>query len=139
MSCNHNCHSKAVKFGMIGELAFVFQGDRSDVPCNMISMLSARQLLRKRCHGFLAFVRDVEKEVDSLEQVPMVREYPNVFLEELPELPPNREVEFSIDVVPGNQTIFIPPYRMAPAELKGSCKSCWINVSSDPTPLLGVL
>lgn len=48
----------------------------------------------------------------------MVREFSDVFLEELPSLPLDREIEFSIDVVPGTQPISIPPYRMALAELK---------------------
>ena len=40
------------------------------------------------------------------------------FLEELPGLPPDREIEFGIDVPPGTQPISIPPYRMAPLELR---------------------
>ena len=48
----------------------------------------------------------------------MVREYEDVFPEELPGLPPPREIEFSIELVPGTQPISIPPYRMAPAEMK---------------------
>lgn len=99
-----------------GESTFVFQGDQSYVPCNMISMMCARQLLRKGCCGFFAFVRDIGTEVESLEQVSVVREYPDVFLEGLPELPPYRKIEFNIDMVPGTQPIFIPPYQMAPVE-----------------------
>ena len=48
----------------------------------------------------------------------MVREYENVFLEELPGLPPPQEIEFSIELVPGTQPISILPYWMAPAEMK---------------------
>ena len=44
--------------------------------------------------------------------------FPDVFLEELPGLPPDKEIEFCIDVVPGTVPISLPPYRMAPAELK---------------------
>ena len=44
--------------------------------------------------------------------------FPDVFPEELPGLPPDREIEFCIDVVPGTVPISLPPYRMAPAELK---------------------
>ena len=47
----------------------------------------------------------------------MVCEYPDVFPEELPGIPPDREVEFDIDLLLGTQPISIPPYRMAPAEL----------------------
>lgn len=62
----------------------MFQGSRSDVPCNMISMMNARWLLRKGCRGFLVFVRDVEKEGESPEQVHVVREFSYVFPEKLP-------------------------------------------------------
>jgi len=48
----------------------------------------------------------------------VVNEFSDVFSEDLPGLPPKREVEFGIDVIPGTQPISIPPYRMAPAELR---------------------
>ena len=48
----------------------------------------------------------------------MVCEFPDVFPEELPGLLPDREIEFCIDVVPGTDSISMPPYRMAPIELK---------------------
>ena len=47
----------------------------------------------------------------------MVREFPDVFPDEVPGLPPSREIEFSIDLVPGVGPVSIAPYRMAPAEL----------------------
>ncbi|WMV33026.1 hypothetical protein MTR67_026411 [Solanum verrucosum] len=54
----------------------------------------------------------------TLHSMPVVNEYPDVFPDELPGLPPIREIDFGIDVDPGTQPISIPPYRMAPAELK---------------------
>ena len=67
----------------------------------------------------MAFVL-VEAEGPELrvEDVPVVREFSDVFPEELPGLPPEREIEFAIEVQPGTDPISIPPYRMAPAELK---------------------
>ncbi|KAK5832835.1 hypothetical protein PVK06_016638 [Gossypium arboreum] len=53
-----------------------------------------------------------------MEQLSVVNEFTDVFPEELPGLPPDREVEFIIDVIPGTAPISITPYRMAPAELK---------------------
>ena len=50
--------------------------------------------------------------------MPGVCEFPDVFPEELPGLPPDREIEFCIYVVPGTDSISMPPYRMAPIELK---------------------
>lgn len=60
-------------------------------------------------------------EVDrtfKLQDIEVVREYQDVFPEEITRLPPEREVEFSIDLVPGTGPISIPPYRMASPELK---------------------
>ena len=54
----------------------------------------------------------------KVDDVPIACEFPDVFPEELPGLPPDREIEFCIDVVPGTAPISLPPYRMAPAELK---------------------
>ena len=54
----------------------------------------------------------------KLENVPVMREFPDVFLEDLPGLPPDRELEFEIEVLPGSAPIFIPPYRMALMKLK---------------------
>ncbi|CAN6447714.1 unnamed protein product [Victoria cruziana] len=50
-------------------------------------------------------------------EIPVVQEYADVFPEELPGLPPKREIEFTISLVPGVQPISKAPYRMAPAEL----------------------
>ncbi|KAA0047194.1 DNA/RNA polymerases superfamily protein [Cucumis melo var. makuwa] len=71
-----------------------------------------------RKEGILASVVDT-REVDvSLSSEPVVRDYPDVFPEELPGLPPHREVEFAIELEPGTVPISRAPYRMAPAELK---------------------
>ena len=48
----------------------------------------------------------------------MVNDFIDVFPEDLPGLPPDREIEFSIDLQPGTTSISKAPYRMAPAELK---------------------
>ena len=48
----------------------------------------------------------------------MVREFGDVFPKELPGLPPEREIEFSVELLPGTSPISIAPYRMAPTELK---------------------
>ena len=53
----------------------------------------------------------------SLEEVPVVNEYLDVFPEELPGMPPDRDIEFGIDLVPGTSPIAKGPYRMADPEL----------------------
>jgi hypothetical protein len=56
-------------------------------------------------------------EAKSIEDVPVVREYPDVFPEELPGMPPDRDIEFVIDLIPGTSPIAKRPYRMAAPEL----------------------
>ncbi len=68
--------------------------------------------------GYLAYVIDTEASEVKLEDIPMVREFPDVFPKELLGLPPDREVEFSIDLLPGTGPISKAPYRMAPTELR---------------------
>ncbi|XP_073363137.1 uncharacterized protein [Aegilops tauschii subsp. strangulata] len=54
----------------------------------------------------------------SLEEVPVVRDYPDVFPAELPGIPPDRYIEFLIDLIPGTGPITKRPYRMPPQELE---------------------
>ncbi|KAF3635714.1 putative Bifunctional inhibitor/lipid-transfer protein/seed storage 2S albumin superfamily protein [Capsicum annuum] len=54
----------------------------------------------------------------SLHSVPVVNEFPDVFIDDLPSVPPDREIDFGIDLVLDTHPISIPPYRIAPAELK---------------------
>ncbi|WJZ84253.1 hypothetical protein VitviT2T_003866 [Vitis vinifera] len=96
---------------------FSFEGKHVDKPLRMISTLRASSLLKRGCQGFLAYVVNEENDL-KLEDIPIVRDYLDVFLEDLPGLPPEREVEFTIDVAPGTTSISKAPYRMAPLELK---------------------
>ncbi|XP_070036765.1 uncharacterized protein [Nicotiana tomentosiformis] len=53
-----------------------------------------------------------------IESVPVVRDFPDVFSADLPGMPPDRDIDFGIDLFTGTQSISIPLYRMAPPELK---------------------
>ena len=61
---------------------------------------------------------DKRQEGTRLEDIPIVKEFPDVFPDDISGLPPDREVEFTIDLIPGTKPISIPPYRMAPVELR---------------------
>ena len=63
--------------------------------------------------GYLVHTVDSSMEKTKLDDVSMAREFPNVFLEDLDGLRPHRDVEFSIDLLPGAQPISKAPYRMA--------------------------
>ncbi|KAI3735871.1 hypothetical protein L6452_15393 [Arctium lappa] len=94
-------------------------GERRIGDIKVISMLKARRYLSKGCSAFLAYVLDASKEVKkTVKDVPIVCEYLDVFPDDLPGLPPDRQVEFRIDLVPGAAPIAKTPYRLAPAEMK---------------------
>ncbi|KAA3470734.1 DNA/RNA polymerases superfamily protein [Gossypium australe] len=78
----------------------------------------AARYVRKGCDVYLAYVPDKKVSESKIESAPVVCEYLDVFLEELPRLTPIREVEFAIELVLGTSPISIAPYRMAPIELK---------------------
>ncbi|WRX10270.1 Reverse transcriptase domain - like 10 [Theobroma cacao] len=96
----------------------VFIGECRVLPFCVISTLKAFKLVRKGYLAYLAHVNDISREEPKLENVPIVSEFPDVFLDKLPRLPPDREFEFTIDLLSGTAPISIPPYRMASIELK---------------------
>ncbi|GJV74091.1 putative reverse transcriptase domain-containing protein [Tanacetum coccineum] len=70
------------------------------------------------CELFLAQVNQKELKEKLLGDVPIIRDSPEVFPEELPGLPPPRQVEFRIDLIPGAAPVARAPYRLAPSEMK---------------------
>ena len=67
---------------------------------NVISAMQARRLIRKGCETFLALILDSKRGQVDVEKIPVVKEFPNVFLEELPGIHLEREVDLSIEIVP---------------------------------------
>ena len=94
------------------------QGILSELISKFISAMEARRFLRKGCEAFLALILDSKREQVNFENIHVIREFPDVFLEELSGIPPEREVDLYIEVVQGTSSIFRAPYRMAPIELK---------------------
>ncbi|XP_057518465.1 uncharacterized protein LOC130799384 [Amaranthus tricolor] len=84
----------------------------------MISSLRMKRLLRQGLPCYLCHVRRIEDKVMTLETVPVVNEFMDVFPDEIPGMPPTRDFEFTIDLVPGAGPISKAPYRMAPAEME---------------------
>ena len=74
-------------------------------------------MLRKGCQGYLAHVVMTEETHAHVEEVRVVRHFPNMFFDDLLGLPPDRELEFTIDLIPGTDLISLAPDRMAHAEL----------------------
>ena len=80
--------------------------------------MTTNKLLRKECEAFLASVVSLEGNSLELADISMVREFPNVLPEELSGLPTDREIEFSIDLIPDTRPIARAPYRIALVELQ---------------------
>ena len=113
-----DCRMKRVTLRTPSSEEVTFISERSNHLSNVISAATARKMVRKGCEAYLAYVIDMVKERPSVSNIPTVSDFPDLFPEELPGLPPQREIEFAIDVVPGAILASITPYRMAPAELK---------------------
>ncbi|KAL0543847.1 hypothetical protein IC582_018952 [Cucumis melo] len=121
LAVNHasiDCSRKEVTFNPPSMASFKFKGGGSKSLPQVISAIRASKLLSQGTWGILASVVDTREADVSLSSEPVVRDYPDVFPEELPGLPPHREVEFAIELEPGTVPISRAPYRMAPAELK---------------------
>ncbi|GJY68224.1 putative reverse transcriptase domain-containing protein [Tanacetum coccineum] len=88
----------------------------------VISCSKAQEYMAKGCQVFLAQISAKKEEDKSerkqIEDVQIVRDFPEVFPEDLPGLPPARPVEFQIDLIPGAAPVARAPYRLAPSEMK---------------------
>nr|GFB77129.1 putative reverse transcriptase domain-containing protein [Tanacetum cinerariifolium] len=104
----------------------IFQGNRDnqreESRLNIISCTKAPEYLSKGCDVFLAYITMKEAKDKSkgkrLEDVPIVRDFPEVFPEDFLGIPPTRQLEFQIDLVPGVSPVARAPYRLAPSEMK---------------------
>ncbi|GJY18340.1 putative reverse transcriptase domain-containing protein [Tanacetum coccineum] len=119
------CDEKIVRVPF-GRETLTFQGNgnnqKKESRLNIISCTKAQEYLSKGCDAFLAHITTKEAEDKSgekrLKDVPIVKDFPEVFPEDLPGIPPTRQVEFQIDLVPGVAPVARAPYRLAPSEMK---------------------
>ena len=84
----------------------------------MIFATTSKTMVRKGCEAYFAYVIDTKKADPSLLDNPTVCDYLDVFPKEISGFPPKKEIEFAIDVVPGDTPTSITLYRMALVELK---------------------
>ncbi|XP_077249182.1 uncharacterized protein LOC143888629 [Tasmannia lanceolata] len=113
------CFHKLVRFNILGEEEYTFEGVQHHRKIKLIAALQTQKLLNKRYEGYLAYVTEEDgKEELSMTDIPVVSEFLDVFSEDLTELPPHKKVDFTIDLELGTKPISKAPYRMAPTELK---------------------
>ncbi|GKF77846.1 hypothetical protein Tco_0230316 [Tanacetum coccineum] len=109
-----------------GNETLIVRGDGSDqgneTHLNIISCTKTQKYMLKGCPIFLAHVTTKETEDKSekkrLEDVLIIQKFPEGFLEDLPGLPPTRQVEFQINLIPGAAPVAQEPYRLAPSKMK---------------------
>ncbi|GJU02416.1 putative reverse transcriptase domain-containing protein [Tanacetum coccineum] len=117
------CDEKVVRIPY-GNEVLIIRGDNCDSrsKLNIISCTKTQKYIEKGCQVYLAQVTSKKAEDKSeerrLEDVPIIREFPEHFQRCGSELPPVRQVEFQIDLVPGAAPVARAPYRLAPAEMQ---------------------
>ncbi|GJZ90009.1 putative reverse transcriptase domain-containing protein, partial [Tanacetum coccineum] len=111
------CGEKVVRIPY-GNKTLIVEGDKGVSRLKVISCIKARKYVEQGCHLFLAHVTEKKSKEKRMEDVPVIHDFPEVFPEELPGIPPPRQVEFRIDLVPGAAPVARAPYRLAPSEMK---------------------
>ena len=81
----------------------IFFGEREILSTSLISVIQANKMLRKACQAYLVYAIESGNNEMQLAEVPVVNEFFDVFPEDLPGLPPDREIEFEIELAPGTE------------------------------------
>nr|GEW96881.1 putative reverse transcriptase domain-containing protein [Tanacetum cinerariifolium] len=94
------------------------KGDSGTSWLKVISGIKARKYIERGCQLFVAHVNEKEPKEKHLEDVPVIQDFPEVFPHDLSRIPPPRQVEFRIELVPGVVPVACAPYQLAPSEMK---------------------
>ncbi|GJU22501.1 putative reverse transcriptase domain-containing protein [Tanacetum coccineum] len=111
------CDEKVVHIPINGE-TLIIRGDQSKTRLNLISCIKTERYISRGCQVFMIQVMEKKSDEKRLEDIPVVKEFSDVFPEDLPGLPPVRQVEFQIDLIPGAAPVARTPYRLAPSEMQ---------------------
>ncbi|XP_073039136.1 uncharacterized protein [Primulina eburnea] len=113
-----DCYRGIVRFRPSFAPKWNFYGRGSQAKIPLVSAIEMNRLLDSGHEGFLVYAVDLSQDERRISDIPVVREFPDVFPEEIPGFQPEREVEFSFVLMPGTEPISRAPYRLAPVELK---------------------
>nr|GEZ71853.1 putative reverse transcriptase domain-containing protein [Tanacetum cinerariifolium] len=111
------CEKKEVHILVKGKM-LVVKGNCDVSRLKVVSCIKARKCIERGCHLFIAHVMEEEPKDKRLEDVPIIYDFPKVFLDDLLVLPPTRQVEFRIKLVLGVAPVARAPYGLAPSEMK---------------------
>ncbi|KAJ0666882.1 putative nucleotidyltransferase, Ribonuclease H [Helianthus annuus] len=112
------CFDKFIRIPLPSSDILEIYGEKPSNGLKLMTCTQAQKYLRKKYVAFLAHVVEKKDESKSIQDIPIIRDFPEVFPEDLPGLPPPRQVEFRIDLVPGANPIAKSPYRLAPSEMQ---------------------
>ena len=113
-----DCYRKEVRFCRPGQTEVVFYGLRKTLTNSIMTAMKANKMLRKSYQGYLAYAIELRDSGSRLEDIPVVREFSDIFPEDLPGIPLDREIDFQIELGSRTEPISKAPYSMAPLELK---------------------
>ena len=116
-----NCYDKTFTCLNSDEQPVKVKGIPRKTIIRQISALQLKRAVRKGCKAYAVTITDEEGKTKTdklkIENVPISKEYTDVFPEEIPGLPPKRELDFTIELVPGAVPSSKDPYRMNILEL----------------------
>ncbi|GJT44509.1 putative reverse transcriptase domain-containing protein [Tanacetum coccineum] len=101
-----------------GNKMLIVESDKGVSRLKVISCIKALKYVERGFHLFLAHVTENKSKEKRLEDMPIIHDFPKVFPEDLPGLPPSRQVEFRIGLVQGAAPVAHPPYRLAPSKMR---------------------
>ncbi|GJR66751.1 putative reverse transcriptase domain-containing protein [Tanacetum coccineum] len=111
------CGEKVVRIPY-GNKTLIVESDEGVSRLKVISYIKARKYIERGCHLFLAHVTEKKRKEKRLEDVPVICNFSEVFFDNLSGLPPPRQVDFRIDLVPGVAPVARAPYRLAPYKMR---------------------
>ncbi|XP_070041004.1 uncharacterized protein [Nicotiana tomentosiformis] len=113
-----DCHAKTIILAMVELPRLEWRGSSIAISSQVIPFLKARHMVEKGCLAYLAFVHDTAVEIPTIDSVHVVWELFDVFLADVLGMPPDRGIDFGIDLEPGTHPIFILPYCIALVDLR---------------------
>ncbi|XP_074288633.1 uncharacterized protein LOC141613787 [Silene latifolia] len=113
-----DCYQKKVSLKGPKGVRVSYRGFVVKPKVRLISTVTLKSCLRKGGELILCHVWDTREAVKGPGEIPVVCEFQNVFPEEIPGLPPKRDVDFNIELKPGTGSISRAPYKMRPKELE---------------------
>ena len=110
-----DCYEKSLKYKDENDTLRTVQGIQKPISVRQISTMQFKKCIRKGCQIYAIQVTKLPKKENkpSLEDFVILHDFRDVFVDEIPKLPPRREIEFSIILLPSSTSISKVPYRMS--------------------------